>query len=477
MPDTIPLNKLILSPRNVRKTNGEEDIESLADSIAAKGLLQNLVVSEAPGERGLYEVDAGGRRYRALQLLVKRKEIKRDFPVPVLVVPREDATEASLAENLQKIAMNPADEVDAFAAIIERYAESGIEAPEEQIANCARRFGVTVRHVRQRLRLAALAPEILQALREGRISLDAARAYASNPDPTAQLKVFTAEEKQAGKSWAHGAQAIRNALAAGTYPPTHPRVRYVGIEAYVAAGGRLEPDLFFGKDDDDDLIMDPSIIDRLAYEKAASEADALAQEQGWAGGMFKADAYTHSLPKAPDGFEVRHWGASQLPPEKRQESIALYQLGAEGRLQVAEQCFVKATPLPERRQVPAEPIESWQDRQRRQEIRELAARLATPAVAGTPLEGRAFWPMDLGELVEEDEEHIVITLLIRVPKDEAEAKMAEAEATYERRRAEEDAANAVEEIAISIGRIVSSAEEVADGPQGGAEAVAEEVAA
>ena len=71
MTDTVPLNKLVVSPRNVRKTNGEEDIAGLAESIRSKGLLQNLVVSKSADGK-LFDVDAGGRRLRALQLLAQQ---------------------------------------------------------------------------------------------------------------------------------------------------------------------------------------------------------------------------------------------------------------------------------------------------------------------------------------------------------------------------------------------------------------------
>ena len=154
MTQTIPLNKLILSPRNVRRTNGDEDIESLADSIHSKGLLQNLVVSQSIAQPGKHEVDAGGRRWRALNLLVEQKRIAKNFPVPCHIIPRDDALEASLAENLQKVAMNPADEVEAFAAIIHRPDDDGgqIDDMPSRIANCARRFGRTPRYVEQRLR-------------------------------------------------------------------------------------------------------------------------------------------------------------------------------------------------------------------------------------------------------------------------------------------------------------------------------------
>lgn len=148
----IPLNLLIASPRNVRRKDRKADIEALAASIASRGLLQNLCVVPAEGER--FEVDAGGRRLQAVKLLAKTGVIARDLPVACNIIAREDGQEVSLMENIQRVAMNAMDEVDAFAALV----ADGLAADK-----VARRFGVTRRHVDQRLALAGLSPRIKSA--------------------------------------------------------------------------------------------------------------------------------------------------------------------------------------------------------------------------------------------------------------------------------------------------------------------------
>ncbi|HEX8583026.1 MAG TPA: ParB/RepB/Spo0J family partition protein [Allosphingosinicella sp.] len=427
MTTTVPLNKLILSPRNVRKTNVDEDIESLADSIGSKGLLQNLVVSQAPGDRGIFEVDAGGRRYRALQLLVTRRTIARNFPVPVLVVPREDATEASLAENLQKIAMNPADEVEAFEAIVERYAEGGITDRKEQIENCARRFGVTFRHVEQRLRLAALAPDILTALREGRIKIEAAKAYASHPDHKEQLRAFAAEEKKP-ENWRHAVQTIRDMLKARTYPTDHRAVIYVGLEAYQAAGGRIEADLFFGAEEREQLL-DPAILDTLAAEKASAEAQRLAQERGFLDGMVRPwHGHIWADFKAPKGFEVTY---REPKGEDRAGAVAGFEIEADGSgLKFSERFAVKAVPqAPGGGHVP-ETEEEREARLLKARIERKALQLAMPPFAGTPFEGRTYWPKTTSYIPAvdtDDQGNFVVAMLITIPKEEVEALRDEAE--------------------------------------------------
>ena len=117
----IPLDKLVPSPTNVRKTppSAAEDAE-LKASIRARGLKQNLVVHPSPGEKGVHAVTAGGRRLKALQELAAEGVIPADFKVPCLVEAPEAALETSLMENRIRAALSPADEFVAMAALIDR---------------------------------------------------------------------------------------------------------------------------------------------------------------------------------------------------------------------------------------------------------------------------------------------------------------------------------------------------------------------
>jgi ParB family chromosome partitioning protein len=139
----IALDKLVPSPANVRRTGANLGIEELAASIAAHGLLQNLQVREGNG--GTFEVVAGGRRLAALRLLAKRKKIAKTHPIPCHELGDEDAAEISLAENVVRLPMHPADQYDAFKAM----ADAG-HGPEE----IAARFGCSPAVVKQRLKLA-----------------------------------------------------------------------------------------------------------------------------------------------------------------------------------------------------------------------------------------------------------------------------------------------------------------------------------
>lgn len=444
MNQPIPLNKLILSPRNVRKTNGEDDIESLAESIASKGLLQNLVVSESVKHPGKYEVDAGGRRLRALQLLASQKRVAKNLPVPVQIIPRDDALEASLAENLQKVAMNPADEVEAFRAIVHGWnlADGGqIDDIATRIANCARRFGRTERYVEQRLRLAALAPDILDALREYRITIEAARAYAGHPDHAVQLAVFRKEDAKAASQpeWSHRPVSIREQLAGKSYPLDHRLVRYIGLDAYVAAGGKTERDLFMG-DEDRELLIDTALVRKLATEKAQANANYQAHKDGWAGAaIVPVDGPSWGSPKVAKGFAAQSCrDASELPLAQKLDAHAVYRINHAGdAIELVKNYLVKpVTPVEPGQEDNSPPAigRDWEAERRAALIRLRATRLAAPKVAGTPLEGRAFWPTfgaDYIKSVYETEEGVFAALMIRVDPADIEDCLAEAEAEHE----------------------------------------------
>ena len=248
---TLTHAKLRLSESNVRKANGDAGLEALAASIAEHGLLQPLIVSPSAGKKTLYDVHAGGRRWRAIGLLIERGVLQKDYAI--------DAREISLAENLIREAMTPADEARAYRDIV----DGGADAEA-----VARRFGVTVRHVQGRLRLADLAEPIFAALAAGEITLDVAMAYGSTGDRERQAAAW----ERLSTSWqADNPQAIRRAIAEESLSADHPIARFLGEAEYVACGGRIERDLFAAEGEgrwlDGDLAMD------LAAKKLAHEAE------------------------------------------------------------------------------------------------------------------------------------------------------------------------------------------------------------
>src|SRR5476649_2948121 len=168
----IPFNKLLLSGCNVRRIKAGVSIGELADDIARRTLLQSLTVRpvlDADGaETGMYEIPAGGRRYRALELLVKQKRLAKTALIPCVVRTDGIAEEDSLAENLQRAPLHPLDQFRAFLAL----RETG--QSEEAIAAT---FFVSVAVVKQRLRLASVAPSLLDAYAEDAMTLDQLMAF------------------------------------------------------------------------------------------------------------------------------------------------------------------------------------------------------------------------------------------------------------------------------------------------------------
>lgn len=268
MIQSVKVKNLSLSKDNVRKSSREAGIDALAASIATQGLLQNLIVTPLK-KAGHFTVKAGGRRLRALQSLIEQGILPVDHVVPVLVLTDDDnSVEASLTENFQRVPMNPADESTAFNFLIQK----GMTAED-----VAKRQGVTTRFVEQRVRLAELAPSVFQALAAGEITLGVAQAYAVTSDIDRQARVFA----QMSTSY-YGDQPdnIRRAILNGTIRANDAKARFIGRDAYVAAGGRIEGDLFAAEGDENWIDVD--LLEDLASKKLEAAAAELAQAEGLA---------------------------------------------------------------------------------------------------------------------------------------------------------------------------------------------------
>ena len=265
----IPFNKLVLSQSNVRRVKAGVSIEELAEDIARRTLLQSLnvrAVLDAEGkETGMFEIPAGGRRYRALELLVKQKRLAKTAPVPCVVREGGIAEEDSLAENVQRVALHPLDQFRAFQALRDK----GLG--EEEIAA---RFFVSPTVVKQRLRLAAVSEKLLEVYAEDGMTLEQLMAFTVNGDHARQEQVWE------GLSRSHNREPyyIRRQLTDGAVRASDRRARFVGVEAYEAAGGMVMRDLF--QHDEGGWLQDPALLDRLAIEKLQTEAEAL-QAEGW----------------------------------------------------------------------------------------------------------------------------------------------------------------------------------------------------
>jgi ParB family transcriptional regulator, chromosome partitioning protein len=260
---TIPLNQLVFSPANVRKTGAKDGIDGLAASIAAHGLLQNLQVR--PGKSGQFEVVAGGRRLAALRLLAKQQKIAADYPVPCHACETEDAAEISLAENEMRMAMHPADQFEAFKKLTDQ--GHGPEA-------IAARFGTTARIVEQRLKLAVVSPKLIALYKKGEMTLDCLMAFTVAEDHRQQEKTWKALPDYARSRPGQ----IRDALTEKHVAADSSLAQFVGIKEYEAAGGAVLRDLF--DDEGSGWLTDAALVNKLATEKL-DQAAAAVRGEGW----------------------------------------------------------------------------------------------------------------------------------------------------------------------------------------------------
>ncbi|MEP5728110.1 MAG: ParB N-terminal domain-containing protein [Sulfitobacter sp.] len=264
----IPLADLSISPLNTRQDVPAPDIEAMAQSICVNGLMQNLMAHRTDDGIG---VVAGGKRLRALQLIAANPE-QFEHKHPINTVPvriTEDAATArdwAGAENEARSDPHPADQIIAYRDM----AATGATA-----ATIARAYAKNTAHVNSRLRLAELPDSAIAALRNGQINLDEAKALTLTND-TAKLdrvlEVVTTHPPHDTIAY------IRRELSDGKIAATDRRVVFVGLDTYVAEGGKLTPDLFEGRS----LLHDESLLNKLFATKLAIKAEEVEREEGWA---------------------------------------------------------------------------------------------------------------------------------------------------------------------------------------------------
>jgi ParB family chromosome partitioning protein len=322
----IPFNRLVLSQSNVRRVKAGVATEELAEDIARRTLLQSLtvrpVLDESGAETGMYEVPAGGRRYRALELLVKQKRLARTAPVPCIIRTGGIAEEDSLAENVQRAPLHPLDQFRAFLALREK------GQSEEDIAAA---FFVSAAVVRQRLRLASVSPKLLDVYADDGMTLDQLMCFTINPDHVRQEQVWEAVQRSPIKQ----PYQIRRLLTEDAVRASDKRAQFVGIGDYEAAGGIVLRDLF--ESDDGGWLQDPGLLDRLVAEKLEREAEAVRAE-GW--------KWVEVAPDFPYGhtYGLRRLSGKEVPL-MRKETRARDALKAE--LDKLEKEYADAEEIPE----------------------------------------------------------------------------------------------------------------------------------
>ncbi len=268
----IPLDVIDLSQSNVRRVKAGVSIVALADDIARRGLLQSLNVRptlDSEGqETGRVHLPAGGRRFRALELLVKRKRLAKNAPVPCIVKDAHDpisAEEDSLAENTHREQLHPLDQFRGMQRLIDH---------GDDIETIAATFMTTPAVVRQRLKLASVSPALHEIYAEDGMTLDQLMAFSVSDAHTRQEQVW----ELLAHSWNKEPAFIRSKLTENTVRVSDKRALFVGVDAYTEAGGCVLRDLF--TDDDGGWLQDAALLDTLVAAKLQAEAERIGGE-GW----------------------------------------------------------------------------------------------------------------------------------------------------------------------------------------------------
>jgi ParB family chromosome partitioning protein len=314
----LPLDKLRISPLNVRKSGGE-NIDELASLITSQGLLQNLIV--VPGRsgkgkpNGYFEVVAGGRRLRALQKLAASKVLPAKEEILCKVVSHREALSVSIAENSGREPMSVADTVLAFTELV------NAGATPEEVSVC---FGVSRLTVERRLKLAHVSPKLFDLFREARISLEQLMALAICDDHAQQEAAW-----EGAKPWDRTPAALRRTLLGTARGIGDPLVSFVGLPAYEAAGGAVVRDLFAQDDGEHAHLADTALVESLANGKLAQLAVAVRAE-GWAWvdiahsfGYSERRAFLEARPsrREPTEVEARHLQALRSTQEAAQAAL------------------------------------------------------------------------------------------------------------------------------------------------------------
>ncbi|HVY33366.1 MAG TPA: ParB/RepB/Spo0J family partition protein [Caulobacteraceae bacterium] len=166
----VPIELLHPNPDQPRKTFGETELEELAQSIRARGVIQPLLARPSPGRPGEYEIVAGERRWRAAQ-----RAGLRDLPAVIRALDDSEVLQIAIVENVQRADLNPVEEALAYRALIDQYGHTQDEVAEA--------VGKSRSHVANTMRLLGLPGEVQGHVLHGRLTAGHARALATTTDP------------------------------------------------------------------------------------------------------------------------------------------------------------------------------------------------------------------------------------------------------------------------------------------------------
>lgn len=253
---------------NARVAGRDDGIAALAANLNANGQIENLIVKDAGG--GFYSVANGNRRLAAFRMIYGEGS-DHEIGCTVHEVNSDKAFEYSLATAITAEQLHPVDQYEAFAKLKER------GQSEEEIAQ---HYGMSVKHIRQRLAMGTLSTAIRNAWRAGEIDEEAAQAFTLAADHAQQDKVLQKlREDVAEKGWGDGtidADDVEYELKVDPNNVGH-LLRFVGIEAYEAKKGKIVTRDLFGTRH---KVSDEKLLKKLADEKLEDACKQLKKE-GW----------------------------------------------------------------------------------------------------------------------------------------------------------------------------------------------------
>lgn len=168
----LPIELIQRNPDQPRRHFDEAELDDLAASIRAKGVIQPLLVRPAPGVSGQYQIVAGERRWRAAQ-----RAGLRTMPAVVRDFDDGEVLEIAIIENVQRADLNAIEEAMGYKALQERFGRT-----QEAVAEVV---GKSRSHVANAMRLLSLPESVQTHVVEGRLSAGHARAIAASDDPAA----------------------------------------------------------------------------------------------------------------------------------------------------------------------------------------------------------------------------------------------------------------------------------------------------
>ena len=167
----IPIERIEPNPDQPRRDFVKADLEELAESIRAKGIIQPLIVRTHPKAADRFEIVAGERRWRAAQMAQIH-----EVPVVLRQLNDTEVLEIAIIENIQRADLNPVEEATGYRQLQDKFGHT-----QEQLASA---LGKSRSHIANLMRLLSLPDDVVQMLRQGDLTSGHARALITTDNPS-----------------------------------------------------------------------------------------------------------------------------------------------------------------------------------------------------------------------------------------------------------------------------------------------------